>query len=150
MAKTKAKSKADKSSETKNGRGRRSTRLFERVQKESPEIIREAALLLDEELAAGIVAAKKMHRRFQEERRIDPADFKDALQRLQSDAHEVVTILNQQVTQMSSKENTEVVTRLISNSHGLIDLLVGFVDTGVDVANQLIEANLPKQGRRAK
>ncbi len=91
-----------------------------------------------------------MQRRFQEERRIDSADFKDALGRFQNDAHEVVTMLNQQIGDLSSKENAEVVTRLINNSHGLIDVVVGFVDSGVEVANQLIEKNLPKTGRKEK
>ena len=148
MSKSRAKDKSNKSPNDR-ATGKR-TKVFERVSKEGPQIVREAALLLDEEVAAGIVAAKKMQRRFQEERRIDSADFKDALGRFQNDAHEVVTMLNQQMSSLSSKENSEVATRLINNSHGLIDLLVGFVDTGVEVANQLIEKNLPKTGRREK
>lgn len=38
-------------------------------------IVQDAAALLDEELAAGIVAAKQVQKRFRKERRIDPQDF---------------------------------------------------------------------------
>ncbi len=46
MAKAKAK---DKTKRSENGRARgKSAKVFERISKEGPEIIREAALLLDE------------------------------------------------------------------------------------------------------
>jgi len=48
--------------------------------------VKDAAALLDEELAAGIQAAQQVQQRFRKQGRIDPADFSDALQRFQADA----------------------------------------------------------------
>jgi hypothetical protein len=114
-----------------------------RIGKASSQIVFDAASLLDEEVAAGIVAAKKMQKRFQKERRVDPDDFKEVLQRFQGDAHQVVGLLKQQFTELSSHENSETVVRLLGNAHDLIDLVVGMVDIGAEVANQLIQSNLP-------
>jgi len=48
--------------------------------------VKDAAALLDEELAAGIQAAQQVQQRFRKQGRIDPAVFSDALQRFQADA----------------------------------------------------------------
>ena len=116
------------------------------ISKASGQIVKEAAVLLDEEMAAGIVAAKKMQQRFQKDRRIDPSDFGEALQRFQSDGHEVVNLLNEQIAELRSDENAALMTRFTNNAHDLLDLVVGLVKMGADTANQLVEANLPKQG----
>lgn len=114
------------------------------ISKASAQIVKEAAALLDEEMAAGMVAAKKMQQRFDKERRIDPADFKEALQRLQSDGHEVVNLLNDQIAELRSEENAAIMKRLTDNAHDLLDLAVGLVNMGAEIVNQLVETNLPK------
>jgi hypothetical protein len=106
--------------------------------------VKEAAALLDEEVAAGIVAARQMQERFRRERRIDPADFQESIQRFQHDAHEMVTLLDQQFAEIRSNENAELVSRLLTNAHDLVDVLVGVVNMGADIANQLVETNLPR------
>jgi hypothetical protein len=116
-----------------------------KISKASAQIVKEAAVLLDEEMAAGIVAAKKMQQRFQKDRRIDPSDFSEALQRFQSDGHEVVNLLNEQIAELRSDENAALMTRFTSNAHDLLDLVVGLVNMGAETANQLVEANRPKQ-----
>jgi hypothetical protein len=146
MAKTRSESKSSTTKQSDN-QGRRNARRFEQIGKSSAQIVQDAAALLDEEVAAGIVAAKKMQERFQKERRIDPSDFKDALQRFQGDAHEVINLLNQQVGQLRSEENAEVVTGLVNKSHDLLDLVVGLVNIGAELTNQLVQTTLPKQGR---
>jgi hypothetical protein len=97
-------------------------------------------------MALGIVTARKMQDTFERERRIDQADFKDALQRFQSDGHELVNLVDQQAAALRSGENAELTSRLISNVHDLLDLTVGLVGMGSEIANQLIEANLPSPG----
>jgi hypothetical protein len=110
----------------------------------SSQIVKEAAALLDEEIAAGIIAAKKMQQRFEKERRLDPADFKQALHRFQNDAHEVVNVLNDQIAELRSDENAELATRLVNNTHDLLDLIVAVVNMGAEIADEIIQANLPK------
>src|SRR5437764_8253253 len=78
---------------------------FKEIGQSSSQIVKDAALLLDDEIASGIVAAKQVQQRFQRERRINPDDFKDALTKFQGDAHEVINQLNGQFPELNSKEN---------------------------------------------
>jgi len=118
---------------------------IKQISEASAQIVKEAAALLDEEMAAGVVAAKKMQQRFDKERRIDPSDFSEALQRLQSDGHEVVNLLNDQIAELRSEENAAIMKRLTNNAHDLLDLSVGLVNMGAEIVNQLVETNLPKK-----
>lgn len=126
----------------------RSARL-KQISKSSSQIVKDAAGLLDEELASGIVAAKQVQQRFQKERRINPADFKDALTRFQGDAHDVVNLLNDQFAEMRSDENAELVKRFTGNAHSLLDLVVELVNTSAEIADQLAKSNLQKKPGKA-
>lgn len=136
------------SAKTGGRRGGGDKQRFAQLNSATSQIVRQAAELLDEEVAAGVVAARQMQDRFNRERRIDPADFQGSLQRFQSDAHEVVTLLDQQFAELRSEENAELVSRLVSNAHDLVDVLVGVVNMGADIASQLSEKNLDKPGTR--
>ena len=116
-----------------------------RISDNSSQIVKQAALLLDDELAAGILTAKQMQERFQKERRVDPSDFKETLQRLQTQAHEVVNQLNSKISEASSKENVELLQRLIDNSHDLLDLTVEMLNTGAELADQLAQSDVLKK-----
>jgi hypothetical protein len=120
-------------------------RRFKDIGTASSRIVTQAAALLDEEIAAGIVAAKQVQQRFQKERRIDPRDFREALQRFQRDGHEVVDLIDHQLGELRSKENAELTTRLLHNAHDLLDLAVGLVNMGAEIAGQLAQTNLPRQ-----
>ena len=124
---------------------------FENVSKSTAQIVKDAAALLDEELAAGIVAANQVQKRFREERRIDPRDFSGALQRFQADAHEVISLLNERLSEMRSQENFELVKNLVDRSHDVVDLAVELVNSSAEIATQLANSPIVKQttGRRA-
>lgn len=108
------------------------------------QIVKDAGAVLDEEMAIGIVTAKRMQDRFDSERRIDREDFAEALRRFQSDGHDLVRLVDQQIVELRSDENVDLTNRLMSNVHNLLDLAVGLVGTGTEIANQLIERNLPR------
>lgn len=133
-----------------NRRSANSGRL-EEVSKSTAQIVKDAAALLDEELAAGITAAKQVQQRFRKEGRIDPADFGDALQRFQADAHEVIALLNDRLNEMRSDENYQVVKKLVDRSHDLVDVAVELVNGSAEIANQLANSPVVKQSteRRA-
>lgn len=149
MATAKARKKQQpRANATKDNPAARSARL-KQISKSSSQIVRDAAGLLDEELASGIVAAKQVQQRFQKERRINPGDFKDALTRFQGDAHDVVNLLNDQFAEMRSDENAELVKRFTGNAHSLLDLVVELVNTSAEIADQLAKSNLQKKPGKA-
>ena len=134
-----------------NSTSSQNTKRLNQISSSTSQIVKQAAALLDEEVAAGIVAARNMQQRFRKERRVDPADFKEALQRFQCDAHEVVNLLNGQVDEVRSNENSALMKRLLSHSHDILDLAVEFVNTGSELASQLGQSTKKQsQGGRAK
>ena len=56
----------------------------------------------------------------------------------------MVNLLNDQVAQLRSDENAELITRLVNNSHDLLDVAVGIVNIGMEITNQLAQTNFPK------
>jgi len=117
---------------------------FRQISKSGSQIVRDAAVLLDEEIAAGIVAAKQMQQRFQKERRVDPADFKALIQKFQGDAHEVVNLFSDQLSQLRSAENAELVNNLVRRSHDILDLATEVVVMSAEIASQTVQARVRK------
>jgi hypothetical protein len=120
--------------------GPESSPQFQRISENTAEIVRTAAEILNEDLAAGIVAARQMQRRFKEERRIDPQDFRAAVSKLQVDSHGLVSLLEGQLREMQSEKNAELMQRLVGQSHGLIDIVFDLATTAAEVANQLLQS----------
>ena len=118
------------------------------ISKSTAQIVKDAAALLDEEVAEGIVAARQMQQRFRKERRIDANDFNQALQKFQGDAHELITNFNDQLGELRSEENADLMKRLVSNTHDVVDLTVEMVNMGAEIANQLAQSTL-KRGVKA-
>jgi hypothetical protein len=132
-------------------RGEKASKPLGQISKSSAQIVKDAAALLDEEVAAGIVAAKQVQRRFQKDRRINPGDFKKALDKFQGDAHEVVHLLNEQIEEMRSDRNAGLAKRLLNRTHDMVDLAVELVNTGAEIADQLAQSNLKRDaGDRGK
>jgi len=117
---------------------------FKGIGRASSQIVRDAAALLDDEMAAGVVAARNMQQRLEKERRIDRADFSEALQRFQGDAHEVLTLVSEQLGELKADDNAELLSRFTRNTHDLLDVVVGVVSLTGEIAGQLAAANLPK------
>ena len=125
--------------------GSERSRRLRQISTNTSQIVRDAASMLDEEVVAGIVAARQMQQRFQKERRIDPSDFKQTLQKFKGNAHEVITLLDDQLAELQSQENTDLAKRFIQHTHGVVDLAVELVNMGAEIANQLV-ASAPKAG----
>lgn len=123
---------------------------FEQINRAGSQIVRDAAALLDEEMAAGIVAARNMQQRMDRERRVDRADFGEALQRFQGDAHEILNLVGNQLGELRPGDSSELLARFTRNLHDLLDVVVGVVGTSAEIAGQLAEANLPKPPAKKK
>lgn len=131
-------SKSGKSKTSAEG----STARLGAVTESSSQIVKEAASLLEEEVASGIVAAKRVQERFDRERRVDPADFKESVTRLQAQAHDVVNQFSSQLSDPKLQENVDLLHRFVSNSHDLVDLAVEMLNTNAELADQLVRSDL--------
>jgi hypothetical protein len=128
------------------GKGGTSSRRLQAISKSTAQIVMDAASLLDAEVAAGIVAAKRVQRSVQKHRRLPGSELKEAVGKFQNDAHGLVNILHAQIAQVSSKRNTALAKRFAQNASDVVDLAVELVNMGTDLASQL---SLPVAKRNA-
>ena len=129
---------------------RRKTREAARLLGGGVELVRSAAVLLDQELAVGVTAAKAVQQRVQRERRVDAADFREALQRFQANGRELVTAISSQLDGSKLTQNVELAKRFIAKANDLVDLTVGVVGTSAELANEFVQANRRDAGPRRK
>lgn len=144
MATKKSRKKTAIRTKTTRGRSDAGGARLQQISKGSSQIVKDAAALLDEEMAAGILAAKQMQQRFQKEKRIDPTDFREALQKFQGHAHEVVNQLQGKLSEAGTQENAELIRHFVTNTHDLLDLTVELVNTGAEIADRLVQSTLKK------
>lgn len=147
MQARKTKNRATQARKEKRTKAGSASGRFNEIGKSSAQIVKDAAALLDEEVASGIVAAKQMQQRFRKERRIDPGDFKTAITKFQGDAHEVVSLLNGRIAELRSEESIGLTKRLLRNTHDVVDLAVESVNLGAEIVNQLAQTNLKRDAR---
>lgn len=95
-------------------------------------------------MARGVAAAKAVQKRLATEKRIEPADFRDALQRFQTEGRDIVAALEKQITGSLLSQNVELAKKAIARANDMIDLAVGVVTTSAELANEFIQANSTK------
>lgn len=113
------------------------------------EIVKSAARLLDQEMALGITTAKAVQKRLQRERRIESADFKEALTRLQSDVRDIINALDGQFEGTRLQENADLARRFVARTNDLLDVTIAFVTTGAELADELLRTNVSRQDTQA-
>jgi hypothetical protein len=79
--------------------------------------VEQAASILEEEIAAGIVAAKRVEERFVDVGKVRGKDPKEVMQRFRHDAHEVLDILVDMVN-LATNSLGEVTQRVITITEG--------------------------------
>ena len=80
-------------------------------------IVEQAASILEEEIAAGIVAAKRVEERFVDVGKVRGKDPKEVMQRFRHDAHEVLDILVDMVN-IATNSLGDLTQRVITISEG--------------------------------
>lgn len=118
-----------------------------RMSNNASAIVKAAAELLDEEVAAGVVTAKQMQKRFREERRVDAKDLRPALDRLKTDTEGMLSVIEEQFGPTQSKETTDMIRRLLGQSQSLLQIVFELVDTATKVGSQLANAQLAKSSQ---
>jgi hypothetical protein len=146
MAKKQKADPAAASPEAGSQSSKRAAKAMNELGDSVTNVVLQAATLLDEELAAGIVAAKQVQKRFRETRRIDPADFRQALEKFQSDGHELIGMLGERMMEPRSEESKELIERFVGHAQSMLDVMVEMVNTSAELANEFIPKRKSDEG----
>jgi hypothetical protein len=99
--------------------------------------VRQAASVLERELAAGLAGLRKVEVRFTEERRVDPAEFDQVVERFRSNAHELIDVASARISELGSDDVVDLSKRLTRDAHDLFDVALDLVRMAPDAINRL-------------
>lgn len=145
------------SKQTQDPKRKSSTKRTTRREKAREEILREfgastsdmiqkAAVILEEEVASGILAAKEVERSMRETGDVRSESFDDIVVRLRKDAHDVVNIIGEQVDQLRSEEFDELSNRFQRDAHEAVDVVLNVVTSAPSMINRLLQmSNISSQ-----
>jgi len=88
------------------------------------EVIQKASTILEEEINAGVTAARAMEKSLREEKDFQSDELSDIIQRLRQDSHQIVDVVSNQVDQLRSKEFDELVQRFKKDAHDVVDIFL--------------------------
>src|SRR6476620_10832594 len=91
---------------------------LEDIGKTTSQVVQEAAAVLEEDLATGLIAARKVSQRLAKEQRLEADDFADALSRFRSTGHELIEIAQGRLEELRSDANQDLLKRLLTDSQG--------------------------------
>lgn len=139
MAKEKAKTgggskKARRGAAAEGGR-------FQPIGDSASEVVKQAAAVLEEELAAGVVASQRIQERFRAERRVDQGEVDDVVERFRSSAHELVEVVGERIAEMGSGETQDLAKRFLGDAHGLLDAAANLATFAPELVNRLVASD---------
>jgi uncharacterized iron-regulated protein len=111
------------------------------------DMIQKAAVILEEEVAAGLQAAKEVEQSMRQSGEVRSESFDDIVVRLRKDAHDVVNIVGEQVDQMRSEEFDDLSRRFQKDAHEAVDVLLNVVTNAPSIINRLLQATNIETGR---
>lgn len=103
------------------------------------DMIQKAAVILEEEVAVGLLAAREVERSMRETGELRAETFDDILVRLRKDAHDVVNIIGEQADQMRSSEFDELSHRFQKDAHEAVDVLLNAVTHAPTLINRILQ-----------
>ena len=121
-------------------------RSLEDLGKTASQVIQEAAAVLEEELAAGLVAARKVSRRLKDEQRFEKEDFAEALKRFHSTGQELIEIARARMHDLHSDATQELSQRFLNDAQGALDVVVDLIAVGPELANRFLKSSQADSG----
>lgn len=122
-------------------------RSVEDLGKTASQVIQEAAAVLEEELAAGLIAARKVSRRLAEEQRFEADDFAEALKRFRSTGQELIEIARGRIEELRSDTTQDLSQRFLTDAQGALDVLVDLIAVGPELANRFLRSSPATSGK---
>lgn len=126
----------------------RERRSFEEMGKSASQVIQEAAAILEEELAVGIVAAKKVTRRLADEQRIDSEDFAESLKRFRSLGAQLIETSRQRLDDLRLDSTHELMNRYLNDASGAFELFADLIEMSPKLANRVLEPRRSRSSRQ--
>jgi hypothetical protein len=120
---------------------------LEEIGKTTSQVVQEAAAVLEEDLATGLIAARKVSQRLAKEQRFEADDFADALKRFRSTGHELIEIARGRLEELRSDANQELLKKLLTDGQGALDTLIDVIAASPELADRFLKTDQKAKSR---
>jgi hypothetical protein len=127
--------------DTRSTGSRRSARAdtpLEGPASDASEAVRQAASVLERELAAGVSGFQRLGAQIAEEHRVDQEAFDEVLGRLRANAKEFVGVAASRVGDLRSEDVQELATQFSTHAQDLLDTVISMVSIAPDMLNRVM------------
>lgn len=104
------------------------------------EAVRQAAAVLEQELAAGVSGVQRLGAHLTRERRVDQEAFDEVLARLRANAHEFVGVAANRVGDLRADDVQELAAQFSTHAQDLLDTVISMVSVAPDLLNRVMTA----------
>ena len=130
---------------------------IESIAQSSANIIRKAASILEEEVSAGVAAARQVENSLTGKQEFSAKDFGSTVSRFRKDAHDIVNLIGNSLkdsekgTLASKKESdADKAGNFQTSAHEIVDLVMNLVDNAPDIVEKISKLDLFKTGSAAE
>jgi hypothetical protein len=119
---------------------------------DASEAVRQAASVLQKELAAGVSGFQRLGAGIAKERRVDQEAFDEVLNRLRANAKEFVAVAANRMGDLRSEDVQELANQFSVHAQDLLDTVISMVSIAPDMLNRMIagsRADAPPARARA-
>lgn len=109
------------------------------IGEQTSKAVRDAASVLEKELAKGIDEARRLQRGLIDTRRVDQADFEQVTSRFRDNAHELISMLADRLAELRTPEVQSLSDRLTTDAHSVFDAVMDLVNAAPAVVNRLAD-----------
>jgi hypothetical protein len=120
-----------------------SSEVLKELGASTSEMIQKAASVLEEEVAAGMVAAQEVERYAREDGEFPAEEFNEIMERLRTDVHEFVSIVSKQVNEFRSRDYDDLAVRFEKDAHGAADVILNLMNLAPELVDRMLKTEEP-------
>jgi hypothetical protein len=92
------------------------------------EVVKQAASILQRELADSSTRATTMQEKYASTKRVDPDEFKALSDRVRKDVHDLIAMAGEMFAELRTDEVQSLVSRMATDAHDVVDTTMNLVE----------------------
>jgi hypothetical protein len=108
----------------------------QQVARDASEAVKQAASILQKELADSAGLARGMQQKFADTRRVEPDEFKVLADRVRKDVHDLIAIAGDMFSELHTDEVQSLVARIATDAHDVVDTTMNLVENTPEAATR--------------
>jgi hypothetical protein len=92
------------------------------------DVVKQAAAILQQELADHSARASTMQQKFAETRKVDPGEFKALSDRVRQDVHDLIAMAGEMFSELRTDDVQTLVAQMATDAHDVVDTAMNLIE----------------------